>query len=225
MKKPMILVALGFIITGCLSGPRLGTYFPNLAFSQCQDHHDFRINWYGKHLRSMEEPSLLVGLRAQTNSTSWRLTFLPTFMSPMCYRFYVPDTGECYMVVKRTNGRGGYETGSLILNERKPLDRTRFAQLDLLLKDLSFWSVPVNGPPEIVCLDGEEYILEVADHGRYHVITRTSPGSYEPDYTERFRKSFPAVDIDSEIKSEQKYVNLVNELVKTAGVPLYANQE
>ncbi len=56
-------------------------------------------------------------------------------------------------------------------------------------------------------------------------MSRTSPGSYESEYVERLRKAFPTFDIDSQIKIEQKYVRLVDELVKVAGVPLYAPQE
>ncbi len=165
MNKAAILLVIGFIITGCMTGQRSGAYFPNLAFSQWQTRHDAVANWYGKHLRSMEEPSLLVGLRSQTNNTTWRFTFLPTFTSPTCYRIYVPDSGQGYVIVKRTNGKGGYDTGRLVLREWKPLDCSRVAELQRLLRDLAFWDLPAEGPPEMIVLDGEKYILEIADHG------------------------------------------------------------
>ena len=219
MKKTIILLAVTCLITSCASSPEVA-YFPNLAFSQWQDSHNFTVDWYGKHLRSMREPSLSSGLLTQTNSVTWRLMCLPNFAEPICYRIHVADSDGSYVVVKRTDGKGGYDTGKVILNQGKTISPDAFQELQRLLKDLTFWTLPVEGPKEIATLDGTAYVLEVADHGRYHVITRTSPGSLTPDFVKRCRKELPSFDIDAHIATQQKYEKLIDAVIETTGVPL-----
>ena len=222
-KKAILFLACSCLIAGCTTDSRLDAYFPNQAFSQRQERHNFEANWYGKHLHSMGEPSLLPGLRSQTNSVTWRLTVLPTFNGPSVFRIYLPDNADATLLHKETDGRGGYEAGSITTNRQLSLPSDRLQRLRSLLKELDFWNVPTtddNCP--IAVMDGQRCVLEVADHGRYHVITRNPTGMVVPAVAEQLPKECPRFDLEAFLKFERKYLQVIDEFRDLALSPVTA---
>ena len=55
MRSAILILALG--IGGRATAAEI-RYFPDHAFSERADVHQFAVQWYGQHLRAMKEPSL-----------------------------------------------------------------------------------------------------------------------------------------------------------------------
>jgi len=80
---------------------------------------------------------------------------------------------------KMTNGKGGYNTGNLTLNDSHELAKAQVEQFLVLLGKTAFWSAPsedgAGGD------DGAQWVLEGVESGRYHIVDRWSPknGDFE----------------------------------------------
>ena len=105
-----------------------------------------------------------------------RLMILPTFDNPVLIRVWLNESpsGAIWQVITKTNnGRGGYFAG--------PQTETREAMLDSASADhvleglgtLAFWFLPTSD--KAMGTDGSQWVLEVIQGGRYHVVHRWSP--------------------------------------------------
>ena len=92
-------------------------YFPDFTFGGKADVDDFIQQWFGKHLRSMDEPRL----HSESIADTIRILTLPTFAAPQLVRV---ERLESHTAVtsKRTDGRGGYGPGRVTLNQVSELD-------------------------------------------------------------------------------------------------------
>ncbi len=128
--------------------------------------------WYSKHLFSMGEP-MLKDLN-KNNIEIYRYTNLGTWSNPYVYRIEKCDS-IVRITKKRTNGYGGYESGSLVDNETKVINYEKWKSLINKIDSISFWELETHGERG---LDGAEWVLEGYKEGKYHFITRWSPDSY-----------------------------------------------
>ncbi len=151
---------------------RPGFYFPPGALH-------FAV-WYFRYLVAMNEPSLS---RFPGDVESYRFLWLRTFHPPIAVRAKYSG-GEGWLVSKQLDGKGGYEPGKLVANERRPLAAAEWSTLLKHVQRASFWALsPIT--PELIKviglqLDGAFWIIEGLEDGRYHVVDRFSgPGQDE----------------------------------------------
>ena len=134
---------------------------------------DFPVNWYGKHLSALKEPSLWKSSKNQ-RTQSYRFLWLRTFNHPIAIRIDVNVDGTSLLTTKMTSGAGGYEPGTLIQNDTATLTREETNRFLGQIEGHNFWRMPsieetAGGP------DGAHWIIEGVRDGTYHVVDRWSP--------------------------------------------------
>lgn len=156
-------------------GPVAGgvSYFPPSAFSPSV------VAWYSDYLTAFGEPSLIAPL--DNESETYRLLWLRSFHHPILVRIQLKGT-SVHFVTKELNGRGGYETGELIVNRETALSAREWTAFLTLLDQASFWQMPTTEERGFGA-DGAQWVLEGVKDGSYHVVDRWSEGA------EPFRKA------------------------------------
>ena len=155
------------LLAGCVSNEPT-KYFPDGLLSERGDLDTFVQSWYGKHLASMKEPTLL-----GSSTQHYRFTWLPTFHPPMIFRISVE--GEKYVLhVKRTDGAGGYDPGKIIDNIKLEIpNEVALNSIQKLEGECKFWEQPTK--LDTMGLDGSQWIFEASSKGKYHIVDRWSP--------------------------------------------------
>jgi hypothetical protein len=97
-----------------------GQYFPQHTFDSEPDRDAFVVDWYSKHLAAMQELSLWEILKSPTQHV-YRFLWLRTFHAPIVIRLNVNPDGTGVLTTKMTNGKGGYQAGSLTKNRSETL--------------------------------------------------------------------------------------------------------
>ncbi len=153
-------------------------YFP-LGAMDCDPKGDtFRTNWYTKHLKALDEPSLWALSRSDSRATVYRFLWLRSFHHPVSVRLIIEHDRSGKLVTKITGGAGGYEPGSLILNESKPVGKQLTTHFLSQIVGTHFWELETDRQPG--GLDGSQWILEGVSDGHYQIIDRWSPGPKDP---------------------------------------------
>lgn len=135
------------------------------------------IDWYTRHLVALKEPSLWELSKKDPNAEVYRFLYLRSFDSPISIRFVITGDGG-RLISKKTGGKGGFETGSLILSRESRLSKEATEWFLANLKEVSFWDIPAHGRAS--GLDGAEWIVEGVRQGRYHIVDRWSPDPKDP---------------------------------------------
>jgi hypothetical protein len=170
-------------------------YFPRGAFYPKPGHEKFIVEWYTKHLKAMDEPSLLSQLDSPPER--YRFLWLRSFHHPVAVRVWDSADGH-FINVKQTNGQGGYQPGRLITDQTRPLTNAEWGHFVSLLDRSCYWQLP----PEIDEMgnDGAQWILEGVREGRYHVVDRWTPqsGDFREACLYLLKLSNPAIDLSGE---------------------------
>lgn len=145
--------------------------FPPGAFYPKPEHEGFVVEWYAKHLKAMDEQSLLSYPESQE---SYRFLWLRSFHHPVAVRVWRSDGGQ-FLNVKQLNGAGGYEPGKLITNQTRQLTNAEWDGFVSLLDHSCYWQLPAE--IDDMGSDGAQWILEGTREGRYHVVDRWTPRS------------------------------------------------
>lgn len=161
------IVLLFIFLVGCNNQPG---YFPVGVFDDRANLDSFIQGWYSYHLSSLKEPSL----KNSSGALVFRFTWLRTFHSPMAFRITESSGGQYELIVKRTDGAGGYESGKLIDNETIAIAPEDASSLIAKLEnECRFWSQPTQD--DASGLDGSQWIFEGNKKENYHVVDRWSP--------------------------------------------------
>jgi len=135
---------------------------------------------YSKFLTALQEPSLWKS--SQTRKIqSYRFLWLRSFDRPISVRLDVQPDGTALLTTRMTSGKGGYEPGHLIEHRTKKLTKEQTGWFLDRIEELKFWSLPTSPPkdPNLVGVDGAEWVLEGIKNGQYHVVDRWSPDKGE----------------------------------------------
>jgi len=125
---------------------------------------------YSRHLEAMNEPPLGT---IDNEDEAYRFLWLRTFHNPVVIHIW--RTGDRHvMVVKRLNGRGGYDPGSFDLYWKLPLSENDWDAFIMHLEHSEFWLMPAP-EPGMMAMDGAQWVMEGYRDGRYHVVDRQSP--------------------------------------------------
>lgn len=147
-------------------------YFPKGILDPHRPKIDEMIrNWYSKHLRAMQEPSLSCGER--TVEFTYRFLWLRTFHHPISVRIEKEGSSVTLSAVE-LDGAGGYAPGGIAKRVHRALSSAEQEKLLTKLNRIGFWEMRTNqnqfGP------EGAQWVLEGAANGQYHLVDRWSPG-------------------------------------------------
>lgn len=149
----------------CIGNAYDADYFPENMFSNSV------VSWYSKHLIALREPSLYKKNKIQ----AYRFTWLRTFDNPIAVRVEVYDDGSGKLLLKRTDGKGGYEPGKLVLDQSVVLSKNEALELLRRVDDCKFWKLPIR--EDKFGKDGAQWIIEGIKNQKYHIVDRWSPRS------------------------------------------------
>jgi len=123
------------------------------------------LNWYSKHLKTMKEPVLRDSLPVKV----FRFLWLRTFDNPIVIRLE-NDKGQTTLFWKVCDGKGGYDPGKMIINEKKKLTKEEWKIISEEINSINFWNLIPN--QRMMGIDGAQWILEGNEFGKYHVVDR-----------------------------------------------------
>ena len=152
---------------------RTPSYFPRGLLAQGEWQDQFRMDWYGKHLRAMDEAPL--HFPDKMAPESYRFVWLRSFHHPVSVRIWNTGT-ELFINMKELSGAGGYEPGRMIRTEQRRLSQGEWDAFMRLLENSCYWDMPTENIDD-AGLDGAQWILEGVREGRYHVVDRWTPQS------------------------------------------------
>jgi hypothetical protein len=148
-------------------------YFPAKAFRDYNDStqgNNFKLSWYSEMLRALKEPVLFT---EAGEGEVYRFTCLRTFHAPFAIRVIHKAANDTKLVLKISDGAGGYTSKNLVRNETRALSESDWAHITAALNSNAFWKMPAE-KPDFGC-DGSEWIVEGRRNGEYHVVARWSP--------------------------------------------------
>jgi hypothetical protein len=145
-------------------------FFPAVALSENAWSSRLRISWYSLHLETMNE----LPLSALINEDeSYRFLWLRSFHNPVAIHVWRAG-GRYFMTVKRLNGRGGYDPGTVDLDRTRSLTENDWDAFMMHLEHSQYWTMPTK--EDQMCNDGAQWMMEGYREGRYHVVGRQCPG-------------------------------------------------
>jgi hypothetical protein len=126
--------------------------------------------WYSLVLFFFGEP-ILCNYRG--NKEIYRFTWLRTFHHPVIIR--VERSGEMITIcTKVSDGKGGYGLGEIVLDTCTTIGYEALTKLRMAVDKSLFWTLKTEDN-SIIMNDGAEWIVEIVENGKYHVVKRTSP--------------------------------------------------
>jgi hypothetical protein len=150
----------------------LSFYFPDSSFvrrGQYSEVDIHRLSWFSGMLRALKEPILYDKTGAEE---IYRFTCLRTFNPPFSIRVQHKE-GQSNLVLKISDGAGGYTSKKLTTNSTKTLSNEQWQQVLLAINQADFWNMPTH--KQAFGSDGSEWIIEGIKNGRYHVVDRWTP--------------------------------------------------
>lgn len=147
-------------------------FFPAFVFHDIEKHDQFVVDWYSKHLRAMNEPSLYDAAR-DTAVHQYRFLWLPTWGRPVAVRVEILPGGASLLNLTILSGSAGYAPGEVKSQRSIQLSVLQTRGLLDSLDSINYWAMPSQD--DVSVPDGERYILEAALGGRYHLVDRWSP--------------------------------------------------
>jgi hypothetical protein len=127
---------------------------------------DSYAEWYRNFLCGLEEPRLN-GL----DGTAYRFLWLRTFHEPIAIRA-IHLSGSTTLIVKQSDGQGGYDVGNVTINKSRPLTVDEWTRIVEKVEAIKFWTIPTGGE-ECGC-DGAQWVIEGVRDGQYHAVHRWS---------------------------------------------------
>ena len=174
---------------------RKSEYFPWGAYSDAWKGRETLMNeWYGKHLRAMDEQTLIKGHAPDLEV--YRFLWLRTFHHPIVVRVEKNPFGAT-LVMKETDGAGGYGAGKIIDMRQIGLTEKEWCYFSYLLEEADFWneSLELDGQGGF---DGAQWILEGARENHYTAVDRWSPRAGESTIREAciYLLQLSRIDVD-----------------------------
>jgi hypothetical protein len=164
-------------VTACATAettdrPAFASYWSPGTFDDPTD--EFVRHWYSAQLCAMGEAPLAA---PSQRGTRVRFLWLRSFHPGIAVRIEHGAQGTKLTAIE-LDGAGGYAPGAVARRVDRPLSPGEWAALRQALAESGFWNLQTS--ERILGLDGAEWIVEVAEHDRYHVVDRWSGGAVEP---------------------------------------------
>ncbi len=167
-------------------------YFPKYLFGNEMSAKNSQAGWYAKHLKAMNEKSLLNDSDEQTEI--YRFLWLRSFHHPIFVRVERYSRYSIKIFTKELDGAGGYQPGKSLRSGEFTIYEKEWNEFLTLLEKADFWKMASNN--EDLGRDGAQWILEGVKESRYHIVDRSSPR--EGEYREAciFLLKLSGIDID-----------------------------
>jgi hypothetical protein len=124
--------------------------------------------WVATTLAAMQEP---LELQVPSGGSAYRLLLLPAFHAPTLVRI---DRGAAgWQITGKQTSRQFIGLSILVWSRQRVLRPRESTQIERLVDELNLWALSVTD--DVLGLDGETWILEGKDLGRYHCIKRWCP--------------------------------------------------
>lgn len=146
-------------------------FFPAVALSESPWSARFLDGWYSRNFEAMNELPLPA---LENEDESYRFLWLRTFHKPVAIHVWRAGVRH-FMIVKRLNGRSGYNPGRFDLYWSQSLSENEWDAFILHLEHSQYWLMPTEN--DLLMFDGAQWIMEGYREGRYHVVDRQSPES------------------------------------------------
>jgi hypothetical protein len=148
--------------------------FGGIPLSDNEWCNQFRIDWYSKALKAMDEGPLC---SRSNEEESYRFLWLRSFDHPIAIRVQRFGSNRLVVVKELERSRSDEVAGNL-KTFSFPLSDEEWNLITLNLDHACFWQMPTS--KEIMMNDGAQWIMEGYREGRYHVVDRQSPedGAY-----------------------------------------------
>lgn len=146
-----------------------GYFRKNEFASKWVEQNDFINDWYGKHLKAMQELPLI---DTTADKEVYRFLWLRSFHRPIAVRIE-KTSDQLQLSLVETDGRGGYGPGDTLRREVKSIDNLQWCEFQALLDQAEFWTLA--GDDKDPGQDGAQWIMEGVKNGRYHLVDRWSP--------------------------------------------------
>jgi hypothetical protein len=144
-------------------------YFPPQTFKGRAS--DLRLHWFSRELYVLGEKPLWPPETA--NERMYRVIVLPSFLPSECVTLTVMPDGTGQMEFRAADAHD-HRLGA---DDRRTISPQQVASFAAALDRARFWELPTGPPPSrIVVMDGAEWILEVVQDRKYHIVHRTCPG-------------------------------------------------
>ena len=149
----------------------------------------FVREWFSKHLRIMEEPSLTCG-SAPDEGAVYRFLWLRTFHNPIAVRVTVT---RAVVTIDATelDGAGGYDPGKMLKRASRKIPGPDSGLIEANFKELWAYTPPFDEPG----MDGSEWIFEARDHSRYKIVSVWSPTGGLPRRLGEYALSISGLDV------------------------------
>jgi hypothetical protein len=135
---------------------------------------------------SMEEP--FINTRAIDLKKKWfRISINPTFRAPYAI-IAETESDETTITLKITNGRGGYYPGTLETTIIRQIPSSVLDSLFQKLHNSNFWRLGKDTTCSIG-FDGERWVIEGIENGKYHALLRWSPEHCGDNFTRAIAKA------------------------------------
>jgi hypothetical protein len=155
------------------AGRKAPSFFPEQVFYKRPELHKFKASWYTDHLEALKEPSIFAS-RIVGNTTTYRFLYLRTFDNPIAVRIEVASKGSSgILYYKQCNGAGGYAPGKLMKSKSVILDERCMETFVQTFENAGIWQMESEDQP-VAMADGAQWVIEVLDKGRYHIVDRCS---------------------------------------------------
>jgi len=132
----------------------------------------YRQSWYTRHLIAMDEKSLQALANSEVQFVC-RLLWLRSFHHSICIRVTKYDDGKAILVAKELSGSGGFDSGKLTKNTEVNWTELQFRQFEQILDKVKIYDQK-SMDESTLGYDGAEWVYEINDGGRYHVVDRSS---------------------------------------------------
>jgi hypothetical protein len=144
----------------------LDNYFPPHTFMN--DARDFRVHWFSRELHALEEKPLWPP--ASENERTYRITVLPALTGPESVTLNVALDGAGQIEFRSADARHQH------MSAEKPLPISPQQAIDFSssLDRIQFLKMPTEVTQS--GFDGADWIVEVVQDGKYHVVLRWCPG-------------------------------------------------
>jgi hypothetical protein len=150
-------------------------YFPVRAFSDNLEEDRYLANWYGSHLKGLNEGSLYE--QAKSSSQSYRFLWLRSFHNPIAARLDVRSDGIGILTIKVASGTGSAAAGHVIERRARRLTKQQTDSFLNQVNSLAFWKLPARAAQKDTGPDGAQWVFEGLKDGEYHIVSQWSPQS------------------------------------------------
>lgn len=154
----MLFATLAYC-TVASAGPQ--TYFPSSEFRDLEPWNSDEPRAWGELLSYFREPNISGN---DFRGFAMRLTVAPAFSSARVVRIALQQNGQILAVCKQLppHAKAPIATSALAVNSHQ------IDEIKTILRDDNFWAA--GNRQTVITSDGTSLLLEVNDHGRYHVV-------------------------------------------------------